>query len=524
MLTIGMENFQSVRTMQEVPLSGITLVYGNNSSGKSIIKDALEMGLNMHRGPAFNSPPEKWINFRARENSEPVRLAYCFAVSDAYGDKNYIIEHMISDSLVDGGFGSIIDVDTDNEYVSLLSEYLVDSLVRVEYEWHEEGFSGRDEKYDTKTEIGLGRIGDSGLVELEVFAEVYSEQEGALLISFNKNHELIRMLLGGLEVSSFISGKDLREFALEPDGVFFTNPIMERYRWSKADDFWGENESDVGYILAFFSAIGIHHFVSEASKIKYIGDIREGKERLEGDRYAGEEYWEKLKALVLEEKLESPSFMGELVRINKWLGEPKYLNSGYKLCGDFKFLVGMDEFKSVKENGFSSLVSRVSDVGGLQYSKLMLKDIASGQLIDFSDVGTGVSQVLPILYYMSLSGFFGGSVYIQQPELHLHPRLQASMAQIFIDSFITNDKARNYIIETHSELIVLRMLKVIRKNYETKNLLKERALLADDVNVIFAVKDEKGVTAYKHLRISKNGDFLDKWPEGFFEERDQELF
>lgn len=521
MLTIGMENFQSVRAMQELPISGITLVYGNNSSGKSIIKDVLEMGSGMGSGPAFHRPADEWVNFRARELNEPVKLSYSFLMKDIFDTKEFILSCVLGEAFVGNEFATVIDVDRGDKDVSILSDYLFESLVRVEYTWSADGFLLDNEEYSTKTEISIGRAGGDNF---EVLAKVFCVQEGGVLISFNEGHELIGKLSGSLKLSEFIGGEDLTRFCLEPDGVFLFDPILERYRSTKKTDVLGEKEADIGFILVVFCAIGVNHCVSSASEKKYVGDIRQGSESPKGDRYSGEEYWEKLKLIVLQGELGCSSFLGELERINKWLGGIDYLNSGYELAGEFRFLVGLEDLKSIGRVGCNSLVSEISNYAGLSYSKLMLRDLASGRKLDFSDVGTGISQVLPILYYMSLSGRSGQSVYIQQPELHLHPKLQASMAQIFIESFVTNDKSRNYIIETHSELVVLRILKVIRKNYGTKNLLKERALLADDVNVIFAVKDCGGVTTYKHLRISKNGDFLDKWPDGFFEERDQELF
>ena len=76
----------------------------------------------------------------------------------------------------------------------------------------------------------------------------------------------------------------------------------------------------------------------------------------------------------------------------------------------------------------------------------------------------------------------------------------------------------------HGRRSILRLLKIIRENYNNENVLHKRVLLAGDVKIIFTIKDNEGSTSYQKLRISKDGEFLDKWPEGFFEERDRELF
>ena len=45
----------------------------------------------------------------------------------------------------------------------------------------------------------------------------------------------------------------------------------------------------------------------------------------------------------------------------------------------------------------------------------------------------------------------------------------------------------------------------------------------DDIAVIYVENLEEGVR-FKSLRVNEEGDFVDRWPRGFFEERDQELF
>ena len=49
-------------------------------------------------------------------------------------------------------------------------------------------------------------------------------------------------------------------------------------------------------------------------------------------------------------------------------------------------------------------------------------------------------------------------------------------------------------------------------------------LKPEDVAVVYFDPSPEGVTTVKHLRISEDGEFLDRWPRGFFTERDGELF
>jgi len=525
MLAVSIENFQSVRKVQQVPLQGITLLYGNNSSGKSVIKDTLIVGAEMESGPANYWPKDEWINVHAFEQGEPVKLGYCFFLGQLAGlSGKQFINDLIADSSLTGKQVDVSSIDTDDEGVAALTSYLVDAVVYVEYSWPAEGFFSDGGECDTTALIRLGLPGATDSIELNTLAEVTFKHEGGVTVAFNNAHELIETTKKWLNESTFINSEDIECLQVGSSKCYYDdNPLIERYRWAKQDE-WGENDTDVGFLLTFFCVAGAHLCVANASRLEFVGDVREPFEEKQGDIYLGADYWNKLKSLVLRDELGFDSYMGEVERINKWLCGKEYLNSGYELSAEFKFLVSLSDLKDSATLGSKSHLLEITEKNSLDYSRLMLKDARTGRLVAFSDVGTGISQVMPILYHMARSGLFGSAIYVQQPELHLHPKLQASMAQIFIESFITNDKSKNIIIETHSELIILRMLKVIRKNYATENLLKDRALLAEDVNVIFAVKDDGGVTTYQNLRISKDGDFLDKWPEGFFEERDQELF
>ena len=110
---------------------------------------------------------------------------------------------------------------------------------------------------------------------------------------------------------------------------------------------------------------------------------------------------------------------------------------------------------------------------------------------------------------------------MQQPELHLHPALQASIADIFIDSL---DKDGALIIETHSEHLILRILRRIRQSTTGSSTNDQLALSAKNVTVLYFDSLPDSSTSIKRIRISEDGEFLDRWPHGFFEERDRELF
>src|SRR5262249_33944609 len=76
------------------------------------------------------------------------------------------------------------------------------------------------------------------------------------------------------------------------------------------------------------------------------------------------------------------------------------------------------------------------------------------------DVGFGVSQLLPIVIQSLLSR--NSTICIEQPEIHLHPALQAELGDLFIDAALS-DHENTLLLETHSEHLILRILKRIRQ-------------------------------------------------------------
>jgi predicted ATPase len=116
---------------------------------------------------------------------------------------------------------------------------------------------------------------------------------------------------------------------------------------------------------------------------------------------------------------------------------------------------------------------------------------------------------------------------IEQPELHVHPAIQVGMGDLFIDAVGSDPDqlfgGKSLIIETHSEHIMLRLLRRIRETTEDELPPGVRGLTADDLSVVYVESDVEGVR-FRSLRVDEQGEFRDQWPQGFFEERAGELF
>lgn len=150
---------------------------------------------------------------------------------------------------------------------------------------------------------------------------------------------------------------------------------------------------------------------------------------------------------------------------------------------------------------------------------LTLEDLVSGVIVGPSDVGFGIGQLLPIL----VEGLVARKkiICVEQPEIHLHPRLQGHLADFIIDTSGSNSTipatksspANQWIVETHSEALILRLQKRIRQGI----------LKAEDVSVLYVKPGSEG-SSISQLRLDNDGEFIDPWPDGFFEERFDDLF
>lgn len=127
--------------------------------------------------------------------------------------------------------------------------------------------------------------------------------------------------------------------------------------------------------------------------------------------------------------------------------------------------------------------------------------------VNLLDVGYGISQLLPFIV-QSLAAKTR-IISIEQPEVHIHPRLQADLGDLLIESI----KRRNQLlVETHSEHLVLRLMRRVREGVLDKN----------NVSILYVTRGKEGSSVHP-LRLDEDGDFIDDWPGGFFPERLNEL-
>ncbi len=138
--------------------------------------------------------------------------------------------------------------------------------------------------------------------------------------------------------------------------------------------------------------------------------------------------------------------------------------------------------------------------------ELKVSTLGSESLHDLTHVGVGVSQVLPILV-QSLLSERGSTLIFEQPELHLHPRVQTRLADFFVSMTMLDKQC---IIETHSEYLINRL--------RYMSAITEEDNISEGV-ILYFVEKEKGCSEYRPIRINKYG-VIEDWPCGFFDENE----
>lgn len=127
--------------------------------------------------------------------------------------------------------------------------------------------------------------------------------------------------------------------------------------------------------------------------------------------------------------------------------------------------------------------------------------------VKLTDVGFGVSQVLPVIvecFYVRPHSI----VIFEQPEIHLHPRVQADLADLLVDAIRAREGGQprgcQFIIESHSEHFLRRL----------QRRIAEEELSQSDAALYF-VHTEGSSARIEELDVDDYGN-IRNWPEGFF--------
>ncbi|MFZ1560032.1 MAG: DUF3696 domain-containing protein, partial [Saprospiraceae bacterium] len=144
-----------------------------------------------------------------------------------------------------------------------------------------------------------------------------------------------------------------------------------------------------------------------------------------------------------------------------------------------------------------------------QLYQVNVKTKGSKNWVDICDVGFGVSQILPIIalcYYAPM----GSILIIEQPEIHLHPKVQSGLGDLLIDAALSGNI--QFIIESHSEHLLTRI----------QRRIAEEKIDDKDVKINFCNLID-GESVLEELEVDDFGEIIN-WPENFFGDEMEEIY
>ena len=128
------------------------------------------------------------------------------------------------------------------------------------------------------------------------------------------------------------------------------------------------------------------------------------------------------------------------------------------------------------------------------------------------DVGQGMNQALPLVVRANVTDRPDSIIVLEQPELHLHPAAHGDLAELFARS--AKENSQTFIIETHSENIILRLRKLIVEN--------DFGFTKDDLIIYWIEDAELKGKELREITVDEEG-VLSDWPEGVFYEGMKEI-
>lgn len=173
-------------------------------------------------------------------------------------------------------------------------------------------------------------------------------------------------------------------------------------------------------------------------------------------------------------------------------------------------LVGLDEALAqwLQQLGLIESFDLAPIAEGRRHREVRVRTAGSRDTVLVTDVGFGVSQVLPVLV-QCLYAEPGSTLIFEQPELHLHPRVQMELADVLIEAaFVVRENAETrgvqLIVESHSEHLLRRL----------QRRIAEERLRPEDVALYFC-DAANGEGTISELEVDLFGNIVN-WPRDFF--------
>ncbi len=550
MLTaLGLANFKAFAAAQRIPIRPLTLIFGPNSSGKSSIihslvlaRHALETGeLDVHRthvgGEAVDLGGFNQYIYR-RDASRRMQWTMELDTGSLRGRLAELLAPVATVAV-----NLSLGMSLDNEGRPLAgAKPEVDS-----YEVIGDGTTLLRMSRRRDSRLQLDRIDHEHPVFREVVRAIVETSTTAAGIQ-PSDYEGLDEAISSVVPEITATAEKLLPKGLSRSEAFASEGNLSLFPISK-----GQRREDLAAAVRFFIPRRIDellHGLAEAVeqellRLQYLGPLRSYPPRHlafsqhhDPNWFAGGGYaWDEVRR---DKKIRQA--------VNAWLGSEEKLQTPYELV--VRELVGIDDLEAPMLEELEGIVQAgivdEDDRHGLdelmwlpdpesmvrslkqairkspleKVPELGLLDRRTNTLVSHRDVGIGVSQVLPVL--VGAYALSGKVLAMEQPEIHLHPALQAELADVFITSALGEQK-NTFLLETHSEHLILRVLRRIRETADNELPQGMQPVRPENVAVLYITPTKEGSTVTE-IPVRADGEFAARWPKGFFEERAKELF
>lgn len=558
---IAIENFKGIGDRVELQLRPITLLFGANSAGKSTVLHALHYAREIFE--RHNLDPDRTIaggtfvdlgGFEAfvhkHDRDREVKLGFTLAADSA--DLSAVVDDSLN-LVARASASRSFDAPSLEVFCKEFAAISIDVGVCWSHQFSKVYVASYDISLDGESIVSLhhepGRSETQLRVDLTHAAWKRSEDCDEPLQSYlfrdDERTGLQNFLVEAEEESAFPYWEVL--YGNEEDGsdaillISVDNLRDALPDFGKAlpmvsprDGQSGTGNSErqsrelemLSCISELFSQIVIAPGIllqSALMGMRYLGPLRETPGRGFGPpRFPDPSRWSSGLGAWDQLLLAAPSLVDS---VSHWLGGNERLNAGYTLeRRSYKELDLSDPLvhKLITGRAFDEVESDTKfNLQQLPTSeKVTILDTEGQVELQPHDVGIGISQVVPVL--VSALDDHQKLITIEQPELHLHPRLQSELGDLFIESAL-GQTGHSILLETHSEHLILRLLRRIRETTEGDIGDRSIPLTPQDIAVYYIQPTPDGARV-ELLEVDETGDFIFQWPNGFFEERAKELF
>jgi predicted ATPase len=538
--SFGISKFKSFASKQTVPVKPITLVYGANSAGKSSIIQGFLLIDHMMK----------------TAECDMLEIQTAWDTLDLGGFKQFAYKHKYEDELAFGislknnvQIQLTIKAETDdlgkltNDPAFISSLHLFQdrkSIIKfvknspkndVAYKVSSFNEENQDwiDYYESKAEKPIAECSiDSEMVK-SFFFDFYTFANAHVFGKYNFNSFKSCFYTSAFELSEDL--KILRDYL-----SLVINDIWAPIWDTKNDDQQRNNRSRVNYIGPLRDypprVISNEHDYEKMKDHTWSILLRDENVRKKVNNWLGKEFMHPKYKFEVEKKVEPNEviellleFFQEIDIQNGYV--PKELQSiidiemNHDTLVPSPKLVLSDMFGTKESNEFiEKLLNKTH--GTSVYKKLQLIDQRAKISVSLRDVGVGISQVLPVL--VNAYSPESNVIAIEQPEIHLHPKLQSELADVFMETALGEEK-KTYIIETHSEHLLLRIMRRIRETTSGDLPADKTPIKADDVQILFVMPSQNNEgSIVKKIALDEEGEMIDVWPGGFFEEGFNERF